>query len=143
MDIRKRILFLCTGNSCRSQIAEAFARHYYGSLYEIHSAGIEAHGLNPKAVEVIAEEGIDMKDHHSKTLDALKDYDFDLIVTVCGDAHEKCPTYLKKGKVIHKGFPDPAKAEGSDEELMNQFRVVRDEIRVFIQNDLLKLIDLA
>lgn len=133
-----KILFLCTGNSCRSQMAEGFARYHLSNSHQIYSAGTEAHGLNKRAVETMKGFGIDISHHESASLDKYNDVDFDLVITVCGDAHEKCPAYLKKAKVIHKGFPDPAKAEGSDEEIMKEFNNTAKDIEKYILTDLKK-----
>lgn len=117
-------------------MAEGFARHHLGKDHEIYSAGVEAHGLNPRAVDTMKQFGIDISHHESKTLDQLNDIDFDLVITVCGDAHEKCPTYLKKAKIIHHGFIDPAKAVGNESEIMKVFTDVAKEIDSFIKEDL-------
>lgn len=133
----KKILFLCTGNSCRSQMAEGFCRALKGDVLEAYSAGIETHGLNPYAVKVMAEVGVDISAHRSKLLSDLADVEFDYIVTVCGHAHETCPMPPSaRTKVIHVGFDDPPKmaAELTDEEdRLNCYRQVRDEIRKFIE----------
>lgn len=136
--MKKKLLFLCTGNSCRSQIAEGYGKLYLGDKYDVYSAGIEKHGLNPFMVKVMTEDNIDISSHYSKTLHDLGDIDFDVVVTVCGHANETCPMYLKKAKIIHKGFEDPAKFVGSDEEKLNVFRKVRNEIKDFIKSDLSK-----
>ncbi|MDH5680173.1 MAG: arsenate reductase ArsC [Spirochaetota bacterium] len=133
-------LFLCTGNSCRSQMIEGLARARWGENHRFYSAGVEAHGLNSKAVRVMAEIGIDISSHESKVVDTLSDIDFDLVITVCGHAHESCPAYLRDGNIIHRGFPDPAKAEGSEDEVMAAFRSVRDELKVFVDDELGKLL---
>ncbi len=124
-----KILFLCTGNSCRSQMAEGWARRLKGDLVEPYSAGIEKHGLNPNAVEVMSEAGVDISGHHSKTLDELADVKFDHVVTVCGHANEKCPLFPGRVQKEHWPLADPAKAEGNKEEIMNTFRATRSEIR--------------
>lgn len=131
-----RILFLCTGNSCRSQMAEGWARQLKSDVIEAYSAGIETHGLNPNAVKVMAEVGVDISGHRSKNVDALKDVPFDFVVTVCGHAHETCPIFPGKVKVVHVGFDDPpalAKSAHSDEEALGHYRRVRDEIRAFVE----------
>ncbi|MGE5610843.1 MAG: arsenate reductase ArsC [Bacillota bacterium] len=132
-----RVLFLCTGNSCRSQMAEGWARHLKGDLIEAYSAGIETHGLNPNAVKVMAEAGVDISGHLSKTVTDVKDVPFDYVVTVCGHANETCPAWLgRKAKVVHVGFDDPpklAKTAKTDEEALGHYRRVRDEIRTFIE----------
>jgi arsenite-transporting ATPase len=131
-----RILFLCTGNSCRSQMAEGWARHLKGDVLEAYSAGIETHGLNPNAVKVMAEAGVDISGHRSKRVDELADIAFDVVVTVCGHAHETCPTFFGAPKVVHVGFDDPprlAKAARNEAEALDGYRRVRDEIRRFIE----------
>ena len=131
-----KVLFLCTGNSCRSQMIEALARERWGADHEFFSAGVEAHGLNERAVLVMSGIGIDISHQRSKTVEDLGDRDFDLVITVCGDAHERCPAYLKSGIVIHKGFTDPAKADGTEEDIMGVFRSVRDELKDFVDHEL-------
>jgi arsenate reductase (thioredoxin) len=136
MNKRLKVLFLCTGNSCRSQMAEGWARHLKGDVIEAYSAGIETHGLNPNAVKVMAEAGVDISEHHSKHVDELKDVEFDYVVTVCDNAHESCPLFLGKTKVVHVGFQDPprmAKAAKTEEEKLDCYRRVRDEIRKFVE----------
>ncbi|MDD5134530.1 MAG: arsenate reductase ArsC [Phycisphaerae bacterium] len=131
-----KVLFLCTGNSCRSQMAEGWARRLKSDSIEPYSAGIETHGLNPNAVKVMAEAGVDISGHHSKHLDELKDVDFDYVVTVCDNAHESCPMFPRKTKVVHVGFDDPprlAKKAKTQEEALNIYRRVRDEIKVLIE----------
>lgn len=130
-----RILFLCTGNSCRSQMAEGWARRLKSDIVEVQSAGIEKHGLNPNALKVMAEAGVDISNHFSKTLAELPDLNFDYVVTVCGHANENCPMFPGKAKVVHVGFDDPpalAAALDSEEEQLNCYRRVRDEIRAFV-----------
>ena len=125
---KKEVLILCTGNSCRSQMAEAIVNTRLSDSWEAVSAGTQPAGyVHPKALQVLREIGIE---HHgkSKSTDEFLGIAFDLVVTVCDDAAENCPIWLGKGKRVHLGFPDPAKAQGSDEEIMNEFRVVRDEI---------------
>jgi arsenate reductase (thioredoxin) len=135
MSDRIRILFLCTGNSCRSQMAEGLCRHFRGDIFEPVSAGIEKHGLNPLAVRVMAEIGIDISGHRSKSVDDLGSADFDYVVTVCSHADETCPVFPARIKVIHHGFDDPprlAKGAASEEEALGHYRRVRDEIREYI-----------
>lgn len=141
--IKKRVLFLCTGNSCRSQMAEGWARHLLGDQVDASSAGIEAHGLNPNAVRVMSEAGVDISAHASKTVDALPAIHFDLVVTVCGHADEHCPAVLHRSRVVHVGFDDPpklARTASSEEEALAHYRRVRDEIRAFVAGDLPNLI---
>lgn len=133
---KPRVLFLCTGNSCRSQMAEGWARVLCGDVLEPYSAGIEAHGLNPRAVRVMAEAGVDISSQASKTLDALSGIDFDYVVTVCGHAHETCPLFPRGAKVVHRGFEDPPKlaaGAASEEEALHHYRRVRDEIRAYVE----------
>jgi len=122
------ILFLCTGNSCRSQMAEGWARHMVGSNHEIQSAGIEAHGKNPRAIAVMAEVGIDISGQESTRLTEQMLKDADVLVTVCGHADEHCPALPPGKKKIHWPLTDPAKATGSEDEIMAEFRATRDEV---------------
>lgn len=132
-----KILFLCTGNSCRSQMAEGWARTLKGDVIAPYSAGIQTHGLNPSAVRVMAEAGVDISGHRSKKVDELDSVDFDYVVTVCGHANETCPTWLKgKARVVHIGFEDPpalARAAKTEDEALAHYRRVRDEIRDFVK----------
>ena len=131
----KSVLFLCTGNSCRSQMAEGFARHLHADRVAAFSAGIETHGLNPHAVEVMAENGIDIRGHESKTLDALPDLGFDLVVTVCDHAAETCPILPGATRTLHRSFADPprlARELTDPEEILDCYRRVRDEIHGFV-----------
>jgi len=130
-----RVLFLCTGNSCRSQMAEGICREIRGEMIQPFSCGIEKHGLNPLAIEVMAEIGIDISGHRSKTLDELDEKDFDLVITVCGHADEACPAFSGGTKVIHRGFDDPptlAANAASREEALTHYRRVRDEIKDYL-----------
>ena len=130
------VLFLCTGNSCRSQMAEGWARALKGEQIDAFSAGIETHGLNPRAVKVMAEVGVDISGHRSKTIADLPKKDFDYVVTVCGHAHESCPLFPGKTKVVHVDFGDPprlAKDAKTEEEAFAHYRRVRDEIKAFVE----------
>jgi arsenate reductase len=130
------VLFLCTGNSCRSQMAEGWCRHLLSPRFDCTSAGIEKHGLNPLAVKVMAEAGVDIASHFSKTTAELDGREFDFVITVCGHADENCPFFPAKTKVIHHGFDDPPKLAqdaADEEEALTHYRRVRDEIRDFIQ----------
>lgn len=134
---KTRILFLCTGNSCRSQMAEGWGRHLLSEGFSCASAGIEKHGLNPLAVKVMAEAGVDISTHSSKTTTELGAEEFDFVITVCGHADENCPFFPARTKVIHHGFDDPPKLAAdarSEEEALGHYRRVRDEIRDFIQH---------
>jgi arsenate reductase len=132
-----KVLFLCTGNSCRSQMAEGWARHLKGDVIEAYSAGIEPHGLDPKAVKVMAEAGVDISGHRSKHLDEVKEIAFDYVVTVCDQAHESCPLFPGRTRVVHVGFDDPprlAKRARDEQEALGHYRRVRDEIRGFVES---------
>ena len=136
MAARVKVLFLCTGNSCRSQMAEGWTRHLKADLIDPYSAGIETHGLNPLAVKVMAESGVDISHQESKTVAQLLTRDFDYVVTVCDNARESCPVFPGKAKVVHVGFDDPpelAKGARSEEEALRHYRRVRDEIRAFVE----------
>ncbi|NIA16286.1 MAG: arsenate reductase ArsC [Nitrospiraceae bacterium] len=131
-----KLLFLCTGNSCRSQMAEGWARYLKGDVIEPWSAGIEKHGLNPNAVTVMAEVGVDISGHQSRTVGELPVREFDYVVTVCGHANENCPVFPGKTKVVHVGFDDPPKLADdakTEEEALGHYRRVRDEIRAFVE----------
>jgi arsenate reductase len=135
MKNRLKILFLCTGNSCRSQMAEGWARHLKGDVLEPYSAGIEVHGLNPSAVKVMAEAGVDISRHRSKNVSELIGVPFDYVVTVCDNARETCPMFPGKAKVVHVAFDDPprlAKDAKTEEEALVHYRRVRDQIRAFV-----------
>jgi arsenate reductase len=138
--VKKKVLFLCTGNSCRSQMADGIVNHDFAGRLEAHSAGTEPHGLNPKAVRVMAEVGIDISGNSSEHLSKYEGQPFDYVITLCGDANEKCPLFFGGVKRLHMGFEDPASAQGTEEEVMNAFRRVRDEIRrqvrEFFENEL-------
>lgn len=127
----KKILVLCTGNSCRSQIAEGYLRHFAGNLAEIYSAGIETHGVNPKAIQVMAEDHIDISKHTSNHVDEFANIEFDAVITVCDNANEACPFFPGKVERFHENFPDPAKATGSIDDVMDEFRKVRDLIKTY------------
>ena len=133
---RQKILFLCTGNSCRSQMAEGWARALKSELIEPYSAGIEKHGLNPNAVQVMNEAGVDITTHQSQTVEDLGPIEFDWVVTVCGHADENCPVFVGDAQVVHRGFDDPPKLAleaKDDEEALNCYRRVRDEIKMFVE----------
>ncbi len=133
---RLRILFLCTGNSCRSQMAEGWANNLKSDSIESYSAGVDPHGMNERAIQVMEEVGVDISGHHSKNVKEVMDIPFDFVITVCGSADETCPSFPGKTKVIHKGFDDPpklAKEANSEEEALVHYRRVRDQIREFIE----------
>ena len=131
------VLFLCTGNSCRSQMAEGWTRYLKGDCIEAYSAGIETHSLNPNAVQVMAEAGVDISAHTSQHIDEFKDIQLDYIITICGHANEHCPIFSGTTKVIHVGFDDPprlAKEAKDENEALDCYRRVRDEIKHFVQS---------
>jgi arsenate reductase len=125
----KNILVLCTGNSCRSQIAEGYLQFFAGDAAKVYSAGVERHGVNPRAIATMKEDGIDISHHTSNLVDEYINIPFDLILTVCDNAKERCPYFPAKAERIHYSFPDPAKATGTEEEIYLAFRKVRDEIK--------------
>jgi len=130
----KNILVLCTGNSCRSQIAEGYLRHFAGNRATVYSAGIETHGVNPKAIQVMAEDGIDISHHTSNNVGEYTGINFDYVITVCDNAKENCPYFPTLAQKFHYNFPDPAKAQGSPEEVLNEFRRVRGLIKDFSED---------
>ena len=141
MNKKISLLYLCTGNSCRSQMAEGWTRALKGDVIEVYSAGLETHGLNPNAVKVMAEAGVDISGQKSQHIDEFRDIELDYVITVCGHAHETCPWFPTGCKVIHVGFQDPPKmakevAErgGSEEEQLDCYRTVRDEIKAFVES---------
>jgi arsenate reductase len=129
----KDILVLCTGNSCRSQMAEGYLRFYAEGRATIYSAGIETHGVNPLAIKVMLEDGIDISNHTSNNVNEYENVDFDLILTVCNNAETNCPYFPSKALKFHYNFPDPAKAIGAEEEILNEFRATRDLIKLYTQ----------
>lgn len=132
--MKKKILILCTGNSCRSQIAEGYMKVFAGNKAEIYSAGVETHGVNPKAISIMKEDGIDISNHTSNNIDEYTHIDFDFVITVCDNAKERCPFFPTKAIKFHYNFPDPAKAIGTDSEIMEQFRSVRELIKIYCKN---------
>ena len=134
---KQKVLFLCTGNSCRSQMAEGWGRHLHAGRFEFYSAGIEKHGLNPLAVQVMGEAGVDISTQYSKLLSELESITFDYVITVCDHAHEQCPLFAGKAIRLHQEFPDPprlAKNAASEEEALGHYRSVRDAIREYLVN---------
>jgi arsenate reductase len=130
----KKVLVLCTGNSCRSQIAEGYLRYFAGNKAKIYSAGIETHGVNPKAIETMKEDGIDISGHTSNNISEYMHVDFDFVITVCDNAKESCPYFPTNAKKFHYNFPDPAKATGTEEEIKEQFRTVRKMIKDYSED---------
>ncbi len=129
----KNILVLCTGNSCRSQMAEGYLRHFAGVKAEIYSAGIETHGVNPRAISIMKDDGIDISKHTSNNVEEYLDIDFDFVITVCDNAKEHCPFFPTKAKKFHHNFPDPSKSKGTEEEVLEEFRQVRQMIKDYSQ----------
>jgi arsenate reductase len=125
------ILVLCTGNSCRSQLLHGYLRQLLGSKANVYSAGVEVHGLNPRAVHVMAEDGVDIAQHTSNHVEEYAAVPFDYVLTVCDHAQEVCPVFPAAARKLHHSFPDPAKAAGSEEEVLNEFRRVRNQIKAY------------
>lgn len=136
----KKILVLCTGNSCRSQIAEGYLRHFAKERASVYSAGVETHGVNPKAIATMKEDDIDISNHTSNNIDEYFGIDFDFVITVCDNAKERCPFFPTKAQKFHHNFPDPAKAVGNEEEIKQEFARVRKMIKKyskeFIKNNI-------
>ena len=126
-----KILVLCTGNSCRSQIAEGYLRFFSNQKAEIFSAGVETHGVNPRAIETMKEDGVDISSHTSNNIDEYKNIDFDYVITVCDNARERCPYFPNKAIKLHHNFTDPAKASGTETQIMDEFRAVRNQIKEY------------
>lgn len=129
----KKVLVLCTGNSCRSQIAEGYLKYFAKEKAEVYSAGVETHGVNLKAIAIMSEDGLDISDHTSNHIDEYKDIDFDFVITVCDNARERCPYFPTTAEKFHYNFPDPAKATGTDEEIKTEFRKVRGMIKEYCE----------
>ena len=141
--MKKKILFLCTGNSCRSQMAEGWTKFLKKDEIDAYSAGIETHGLNPCAVKVMSEKGVDISKQKSTNVKDLMHLDLDFVITVCGHAEENCPVFPGQTKVIHVGFDDPPKLSEkvkNEEEKLDCYRKVRDEIKIFVENELERII---
>ncbi len=131
----KNILILCTGNSCRSQIAHGYFEHFTdGRKVKVYSAGVETHGVNPKAIRTMKDDGIDISQHTSNHVDEYQDIAFDYVLTVCDNAKERCPYFPTKARQFHHNFPDPAKASGTEEEIKAQFDAVRDQIKAYVRD---------
>jgi arsenate reductase len=130
----KNILVLCTGNSCRSQLLHGYLARLLGDRAAVYGAGVEVHGLNPRAVRVMAEDGVDISAHTSNHVDEYAAVPFDYVITVCDHANEVCPVFPSTAKKLHHNFPDPAKATGSEEEIMAQFRSVREQVKAYAQD---------
>ena len=131
---KKKILVLCTGNSCRSQMAHGFLQQFAEDNATVYSAGVETHGVNPLAVRYMQEAGFNISHHTSNHLDEYRDIEFDFLITVCDHAQERCPLYFTKAKTFHHNFSDPSKKKGNDEEVAQAFRQTRDEIKLYCEN---------
>jgi arsenate reductase (thioredoxin) len=129
----KKVLVLCTGNSCRSQIAEGYLKYFAGNKAEIYSAGVETHGVNPRAIATMQENGIDISNHTSNNIEEYRNIDFDFVITVCDNAKERCPFFPSNAKKFHYNFPDPAKATGTEEVIVEEFRKVRQMIKDYCE----------
>jgi len=127
----KKILVLCTGNSCRSQMAEGYIRHFANGAAEVYSAGIETHGVNTRAIDIMKEDGIDISAHTSNNITEYSGIDFDYVITVCDNANEHCPHFPSSAKKLHYNFADPAKATGTEDEIKRAFLNVRDQIKEY------------
>lgn len=132
--MKKKVLVLCTGNSCRSQIAHGYLAHFGGNQVEVYSAGIETHGVNPRAIASMLEDEIDISHHTSNNVNEYVQMEFDYVITVCDNAKENCPYFPAKVKMLHHNFPDPAKAKGTEEEITAEFKRVRQMIKEYSQN---------
>ena len=130
----KNVLVLCTGNSCRSQLAEGYLKYFAKNNAKIYSAGIEVHGVNPRAIKVMAEDGIDISGQTSNNIEEYFDVPFDYVITVCDHAKESCPYFPTQAIKLHHNFPDPAKATGTDEEIMAEFRKTRNLVKVYMED---------
>ncbi len=132
--MKPKILVLCTGNSCRSQIAEGYLRYFAKGNADIYSAGVETHGVNPCAIATMLEDGIDISQHTSNNIDEYLNIEFDYVITVCDNAKERCPFFPTKATKLHHNFPDPAKATGTTEEINSAFREVREMIKLYCKD---------
>lgn len=130
----RKILILCTGNSCRSQMADGYMKYFAGDRALVFSAGVETHGVNPRAIAIMKEDGIDISGNQSDHVDQFIPIPFDFVITVCDHAQERCPVFPSAGICLHHNFPDPAKATGTETEIMSSFRSVRDQIKVFCES---------
>lgn len=130
----KKILVLCTGNSCRSQLAEGYLRHFAGDKAMVYSAGVETHGVNPRAIVTMKEDGIDISEHTSNNILEYTGIDFDYVITVCDNAKERCPYFPSNAQKFHYNFPDPAKATGTEAEIMKAFSDVRTMIKQYCKD---------
>jgi arsenate reductase len=134
MPDKKNVLVLCTGNSCRSQLMHGYLAQSLSNQATVYSAGIETHGVNPKAIQVMREDGVDISHHTSNHVDEYATVPFDYVITVCDNAREACPVFPSPATQLHHNFPDPAKASGTPAEIMEQFRAVREQVKMYAQD---------
>ncbi len=138
--MKKNILVLCTGNSCRSQMMEGWIRHFGLESISVNSAGVETHGVNPRAIKVMGEVDVDISSHTSNHIDEYINEEYDLVITVCDSARERCPIFPSNAEKLHHNFPDPAKAQGTEDEILDQFRDVRDQIKDYAKDLVTKFV---
>jgi arsenate reductase (thioredoxin) len=143
MSIKKKILILCTGNSCRSQMAHGYFEHFAGNQLDVYSAGVETHGVNPLAIRVMREDGVDISHHTSNNVTEYSQMNFEFVLTVCDNAKERCPYFPSVVRTFHHNFPDPAKAAGTEDEVLTAFRKTRDSIRSYVQEFVAKYINVS
>jgi arsenate reductase (thioredoxin) len=141
MSVKKKVLILCTGNSARSQMAEGLLKHIAQSRYDVYSAGTKPSIVRPEAIEALAEIGIDISGNRSKSVEEFVNKEIDYVLTVCDNARENCPYFPAKTKVIHYSFEDPAEVQGDEEARLNAFRKIRDEIKIYFENDFVKTLE--
>src|SRR5687767_8075963 len=141
--MKKKILVLCTGNSARSQMAHGYLRYFGNESLDVYSAGIQTHGVNPNAVAVMKEDGVDISHHTSNNVREYADQEFDFVITVCDNAKENCPYFPSKVQTFHHDFPDPAKATGTSQEILDEFRRVRDMIRKYISEFMTEYVNIS
>ncbi len=135
-DDRKKVIFICTHNSARSQMAEGILKNLYSDRFEVYSAGTEPSRVNPYAIKAMEEIGIDISGHSSKAIEKFRGKEFDYVITLCGEAGESCPSFPNEwGSRLHRGFPDPSRFRGKDEEILAGFRTVRDEIKTWLESE--------
>ena len=141
--MKKKILVLCTGNSCRSQMAHGYLNAFANAQLEVYSAGLETHGVHPRAIDVMREDGIDISHHTSNNIKEYQEMEFDFVLTVCDNAKENCPYFPAKVKTFHNNFPDPARKKGPEEMVMVEFRKVRDMIRQYTRDFILNYVNIS
>ena len=143
MNVKKKLLILCSGNSCRSQMAHGYFDFFGGNNLDVYSAGIETHGLNPNAVLVMKEDGVDISRHTSNNVNEYANLNFEFVLTVCDNAKERCPHFPAVVRTFHHNFPDPATATGTEEQILNEFRKTRDLIKAYVVGFLNKYVNIS